>query len=103
MTSFHLSARVSSQSPRVVRAPLDRFVGKKAKIRPCADGFEVEAEIEGGSARELNRQLLSEMRRVEKRTRLRAQWTSGGATERFFDYVPKGVRKTENDPIMGPK
>jgi hypothetical protein len=33
--------------------------------------------------------LLSELRRVEKKTRLRAEWTSGNTTERFFDYVPK--------------
>jgi len=26
-------------------------------------------------------------RRVEKRTTLRAEWTSGDSTERFFDYV----------------
>lgn len=32
------------------------------------------------------------MRRVEKRTRIRSEWTSEGVTERFFDYVPKGKR-----------
>ena len=32
--------------------------------------------------------LLSALRRVEKRTRLRAEWTGGGTTYRFFDYVP---------------
>jgi hypothetical protein len=26
---------------------------------------------------------------VEKKTRLRAEWTSGRVTEKFFDYVPK--------------
>ena len=36
-----------------------------------------------------NRQLLSALRRVEKRTRLRAEWTAGGTTCRFFGYVPK--------------
>jgi hypothetical protein len=38
---------------------------------------------------------LSEMRRAEKKTRLRAEWTSGGITEKFFDYVPKGTKKAE--------
>jgi hypothetical protein len=38
---------------------------------------------------ELNRSLLSALRKVEKRTRLRAEWTSGKTTERFFDYVSK--------------
>jgi hypothetical protein len=41
----------------------------------------------GVEARELNRQLLSAMRRVEKRTRLRATWTFDGVTEKYFDYV----------------
>jgi hypothetical protein len=35
--------------------------------------------------------LLSALRRVERRTRLRAEWTGNGETQRFFDYVPKGV------------
>ena len=48
--------------------------------------FAVEAEIEGASARELNRPLLSALRKVEKRTTLRAQWTSeDGTIESFFD------------------
>ena len=48
--------------------------------------------MKGSSARELNRHLLSELRRAEKKTRLRAEWTCEGITERFFDYVPKGTR-----------
>ena len=36
----------------------------------------------------MNRTLLSALRKVEKRTTLRAEWTSGdGTDERFFDYV----------------
>jgi hypothetical protein len=34
------------------------------------------------------------LRRAEKRTRLRAEWTAGGTTYRFFDYVPKSERPT---------
>jgi hypothetical protein len=49
--------------------------------------------MRGESARDLNRALLSALRRLERRTRLRAEWTSGGTTERFFDYVPKGSGK----------
>lgn len=46
--------------------------------------------MEGASAKELNRTLLSALRKVEKRTTLHAEWTSGdGTTERFFDYVLK--------------
>jgi len=50
----------------------------------------VKGEMEGSSARDLNRALLSALRHVERKTRLRAEWTSEGTTERFFDYVPKG-------------
>ncbi len=49
--------------------------------------------MQGESARELNRTLLSALRRVERKTRLRAEWKSGNTTERFFDYVPKGSQK----------
>ncbi len=93
--TFELSALVSSESPAAVRAPIERVLGPGAKIEPTEDGFEINAVMAGESAKELNRQLLSEMRRVEKRTRLRAGWTSGGVTEKFFDYVPKGTKKAE--------
>ncbi len=51
--------------------------------------FTVNAELEGTSAKELNRSMLSELRKAEKRTRLRAEWTAGSVTERYFDYVLK--------------
>jgi len=47
----------------------------------------------GASAKELNRTLLSALRKVEKRTTLRAEWSSGDTTERFFDYVLKKTVK----------
>jgi hypothetical protein len=50
------------------------------------------ATLAGASAQDLNRSLLSALRRVERRTRLRAAWTADGVTERFFDYVSKGRR-----------
>jgi hypothetical protein len=49
-------------------------------------------QIEGENARELNRAVPTALRRVERRTTLRAEWTSGTTVERFFDYVPKGSR-----------
>jgi len=55
--------------------------------------FEVEAQMEGASARDLNRTLLSALRKVEKRTTLRAEWTCGDTTQRFFDYVLKKTIK----------
>jgi len=90
---FKLRASVSSDNPSAIRPTLERLIAGKGTIRPTEQGFAVEAELEGESARDLNRMILSELRKVEKRTRLRAEWTSGDIVERFFDYVPKGTRK----------
>jgi hypothetical protein len=90
---FKLSARISSDNPPAVKPVLERIVDKKGIIKPTGEGFEVNAELAGESARNLNRTLLSEMRKVEKKTRIRSEWTSGNTTERFFDYVPKATRK----------
>ena len=87
---FTLVAQVSSDNPRAIRPALEEMVGADS-IEPTAEGFLVKATMSGESARDLNKQLLSALRRAERKTRLRAQWTSGRTTERFFDYVPKGV------------
>ena len=92
-TSFKLYARISSDSPLAIRPVLERIIGNKGIIKLTSEGFEVSAELDGESARNLNRMLLSEMRKVEKKTRLRAEWTQGNIIEKFFDYVPKGTRK----------
>ena len=92
---FMLSAKVSSDNLSAVKPALERFIGNKGTVKETAQGFEVEAELHGESAVALNRTLLSEMRRTEKRTRLRAEWTSEGKTEKFFDYVPKGSRNPQ--------
>jgi hypothetical protein len=56
--------------------------------------FAVEAAMEGASERELNRTFLFALRKAEKRTTLRAEWTSDdGTSERFFDYVLKKTIK----------
>ncbi|MGH3152044.1 MAG: hypothetical protein ACRDOB_15155 [Streptosporangiaceae bacterium] len=47
--------------------------------------------MDGQDARDVNRQLLSALRRAERRTRLRAEWTAEGITYRFFDYVPRAT------------
>ena len=92
--TYALRARVSTDAPAAVRPVLERLVGKGSVSAGDVPGeFRVEARIRGESARELNRTLLTELRRAEKRTRLRAEWTGDGAVERFFDYVPKGNRK----------
>jgi len=98
-TRFHLVARVSSDRPAAVRSALAEFVGPRGSITPTAEGFLVEADVEGADARDLNRSLLTALRRAEKRTRLRSEWTGGGMTQRFFDYVPKGTRPALPRPL----
>jgi hypothetical protein len=86
---FKLSARISSDNSPAIKSVLERITGNEGTIKPTGEGFEVNAELNGESARDLNRMLLSEMRKAEKKTRIRAEWTSGNTIERFFDYVPK--------------
>jgi hypothetical protein len=95
---FKLSARISSDNPSAIKPVLERIIGNKGIIKPTGGGFEVNAELDGESARDLNRMLLSEMRKVEKKTRIRSEWTLGNTIERFFDYVPKATRKVRQNP-----
>ena len=90
---FKLSARISSDNPPAIRPVLERIIGNEGTMRPISEGFEITAELKGESARDLNRKLLSQLRKVEKKTRIRAEWTFGNTTERFFDYVPKSNLK----------
>jgi len=58
------------------------------------DEFLVEAEMTGPTPKDLNRQLLSQLRRAERRTRLRARWIApDGTVSSFFDYVRKTTRR----------
>ena len=87
--NFKLKARVSSSNPLAIQPALERLI-TKGSITKDGDEFLVEAEMEGTNAKELNRSLLSELRKVEKKTRLGAEWTSASnTTEDFFDYVLK--------------
>jgi hypothetical protein len=90
---FKLSATVSSANPSAVKTVLERIIGNNGSIKPAGGGFEVAAEFKGESARDLNRMLLSEMRRVEKKTSIRSQWTSEETAEKFFDYALKQTKK----------
>jgi hypothetical protein len=90
---FRVTARVSSDNPKAVKPVLEKAVGK-ASVNEANGEFVVEAEMKGESAKDLNRSLLSAIRRAEKRTRLRAEWTADdGTTERYFDYVLKKTVK----------
>jgi len=90
---FKLSAHVSSDDPPAIKPVLEQIIADKGTIKETDQGFDVEAELEGESARALNRLILSELRRAEKHTRIRAEWTSGDTVEKFFDYALKGTRK----------
>jgi hypothetical protein len=89
---FKLKARINRSDAKTIQQALDRLAAK-CSVRKEGDEFLVEAETEGASAKELNRTLLSALRRVEKRTTLRAEWTSGDKTERHFDDVLKKTTK----------
>jgi hypothetical protein len=86
---FRVVARVSSSNPKAIKPVLEQAI-TSGSIKEVKGELVVEAEMNGESAKELNRSLLSTLRRVEKKTRLRAEWTSDdGTTQRFFDYVLK--------------
>ena len=87
---------MSSHNPQEVGTALRELV-KNGSIKREKSGFYIEVEMEGNSARDMNRSLLSALRRIEKRTTIRAEWTCNGVTERFFDYVPKGRRQKGQD------
>jgi hypothetical protein len=91
---FRVVARVSSSNLKAVEPVLKQLI-KTGSVKEAKGEFIVEAELEGDSPKELNRSLLSALRRAEKRTRLRAEWTSdNGTTQKFFDYVLKKTTKT---------
>jgi hypothetical protein len=90
-TTYRLSARVSSNDLAAARAVLHELL-PDGRIDDDQAELLVEAELAGDSAKELNRSLLSALRRAEKKTRLRSQWTApDGSVERYFDYVLKKV------------
>ena len=91
---YSLQARVSTDNPGAIESVLTRLVPHGTVVRSeNGQEFVIEGTFDGVSARDLNRTLLTELRRVEKRTRLRAEWISEDTIERFFDYVPKSTRK----------
>lgn len=90
---FRLVARVSTDSPGRIR-PLLGEVFPGGSFREEGAEFFIETSMEGSSPKDLNRSILSALRRAEKRTRLRAEWTAeDGQIYRFFDYVLKSTDK----------
>ena len=96
-TTYRLSARVSSNDLAAARAVLHELL-PDGRVDDDQAELLVEAELAGDSAKELNRSLLSALRRAEKKTRLRSQWTApDGTVERYFDYVLKKVIPGTNE------
>ena len=92
--TFKLHARVSRSDAKTIRQALADLAAK-ANVAQEGDEFNIDAEFDGESAKDLNRRLLSAFRKVHKRTTLRAQWTSpANVTESYFDYVLK--KTTQN-------
>jgi len=86
---FKVVARVSTANPDAIKPILRKLIAK-GSVNKKGDEFLIEADMEGADAKELNRSLLSALRKVVKKTRLRAEWMSDeGTTQRFFDYVLK--------------
>jgi hypothetical protein len=86
---FRLKAMISSDNINAVKPAL-KVHFPKANIKSEGHGLLIEAELEGDDVKELNRKLLSALRKAEKRTRLRSEWTSESSTTYyFFDYVLK--------------
>jgi hypothetical protein len=93
-----LVATVSTDNPKAVRSILEALIGRQGSLEEISTEdigksgkaeFLIKAEMKGFSAKDLNRSLLSTLRRAEKRTRLRAEWSSGNTTERYFDDILK--------------
>ena len=91
MTAFKLVGRVSSENLKAVRAVVEQLAAGSVAV--IDDSLHVEGVMDGEDARDVNRRPLSALRSVERRTRLRAEWTAGGTTYRFFDYVLKGTKQ----------
>jgi hypothetical protein len=88
---FRLVAEVRSARPEATRPALEGAL-YGCSIEPTGEGFRIEGVVGGASAREANRELLSALRRIKRKTTLRSEWTSGEVVERFFDYTSRGTR-----------
>lgn len=81
---FKLKARINHSDDRTVRHALAQLAAN-GDVQKVGGEFVVYAEIEGTSADELNKKLLSALKSGRKRTKLRAEWTSDdGITQTYF-------------------
>ncbi len=87
---FALVARIRTTDRVGIQVVLAKLL-PHGIITPTDEGFRVEAVLEGTSTRDLNRMLLSALRRIDRRATLHAAWTTEGISERFFDYTARGT------------
>jgi hypothetical protein len=65
--NFKLKAHVNRSDARTIRHALEQL-SANGSVKKAGEDYVVEVEMEGASARELNRTFLSALRKVEKRT-----------------------------------
>ena len=82
MVMFRLNGSVSSENLTAIGPLLAQLLD--GQVTPTPDGLHIDGVMEGDDARDVNRRLLSALRRVERRTRLRAEWTADGSTYLTF-------------------
>jgi len=91
---FTLTARIRTTDPVALQDVLTTLI-PHGVVTPTSEGFHVEAALEGTGALDLNRMLLSALRRIDRRATMHAEWTSEETTEHFFDYTLRGTRSAQ--------
>ncbi|MDG7000712.1 MAG: hypothetical protein JRN15_16585 [Nitrososphaerota archaeon] len=97
--TFKLSARINSASSDAIVPVLEDLFKDRGSFKRADDekgGYVIQAEMSGTSSKVLNRNILSSLRKVEKKTTLRAEWTSSNTIQRYFDYVLKKTEKIQS-------
>src|SRR5271166_605309 len=90
---FELVADIGSGDPAAIEPVLRQLID--GKIFNTTDSSHLEATVTGSNARDLNRSPLSALRKVQRRTRLRAEWASGS-------HLPLLRLRTEGQPTRSP-
>jgi hypothetical protein len=80
------SISATETGARTIRHALEQLF-LKGSVRKAGAEFVVEAKMEGASAKELNRTFLCALRKMEKRKKLRAEWTSVTAPAKVFSTM----------------
>ena len=93
---FKLVAEINATDPVKSGAVLFRLIGVNGMMR-TENGFKVTTTMLGRSAAELNRELLSALRQVDKETTVKSEWRHGSLSERFCEYALKRSGEAQRD------